>query len=182
MTKIKLTALPSILIATILLLSSCRRDDIENQSIYSKSGIIMNSAQENNPLNTSSASGLMDVSYSKLSRTLSYKVTWKDLTDSVFLMHIHGLAPAGFNAGVAQNIVVTPSPPPAAAGNVGLGIFPQKLSSGRLNFTKSGSISATLFVDGVAIKEADLLNGMYYMNIHTSAFPGGEIRGQITFQ
>jgi len=29
-------------------------------------------------------------------------------------------------------------------------------------------------------QEADLFNGLYYVNIHTSGFPGGEIRGQIT--
>jgi hypothetical protein len=30
-----------------------------------------------------------------------------------------------------------------------------------------------------AQQEADLLAGLYYINIHTSEFPGGEIRGQI---
>jgi hypothetical protein len=37
-------------------------------------------------------------------------------------------------------------------------------------------------VDGVAVREEDLLNGMYYINIHTATYPGGEIRGQIVFQ
>ncbi|MEK7224254.1 MAG: CHRD domain-containing protein [Bacteroidota bacterium] len=32
------------------------------------------------------------------------------------------------------------------------------------------------------IKELDLLNGNYYINIHTAAYPGGEIRAQIEFQ
>ena len=26
---------------------------------------------------------------------------------------------------------------------------------------------------------ADLQNGLYYVNVHTSLFPGGEIRGQL---
>lgn len=30
-----------------------------------------------------------------------------------------------------------------------------------------------------ASQEADLLNGLYYVNIHSQMFPGGEIRGQI---
>ncbi len=30
-----------------------------------------------------------------------------------------------------------------------------------------------------ASEEADLLAGLWYLNVHTSAFPGGEIRGQV---
>ena len=136
----------------------------------------MSGAQEV-PANPSSAIGSMDVSYSRLSRLLSYTVRFQNLTDSLALMHIHGLAPVGFNAGVFQNIV-TPSG----------GIFAQKTGS-RFTFTKSGTISGSLFIDGTAIKEADLLNGMYYMNIHTNGinpnggtYGGGEIRGQIKFE
>ena len=29
-------------------------------------------------------------------------------------------------------------------------------------------------------QEADLMNGLNYVNLHTSVFPGGEIRGQLT--
>jgi CHRD domain len=176
MTKIKLTALPILIFSAITLLVSCHRDDIEPQSTYSKSGLVMSGAQEV-PANPSPAIGSMDVSYSKLSRTLTYKVTWSGLTDSLSLMHIHGLAPAGFNASPAQNIVASSS-----------AIFPQKTGT-RLTYTKSGSISGSLFIDGVAIKEADLLAGMYYMNIHTNGvnpnggtYGGGEIRAQIVFK
>ena len=30
-----------------------------------------------------------------------------------------------------------------------------------------------------AVQGADLLNGLWYVNIHTTQFPGGEIRGQV---
>ena len=33
-------------------------------------------------------------------------------------------------------------------------------------------------VGGIA-QAADLLAGLWYINIHTAAFPGGEIRGQV---
>ena len=175
MTKMRI-AVFSITILALVVLSSCHRDDVEQQNTYSKDNIVMSGAQEV-PANPSPATGSMNVSYSKLSKTLTYKVTWSNLTDSLLLMHIHGLAPAGFSAGVFQNIV-TPSG----------GIFAQKTGS-RLTFGKSGTISGSLFIDGVAIKEADLLNGMYYMNIHTNGvnpnggtYGSGEIRGQIVFQ
>ena len=61
--------------------------------------------------------------------------------------------------------------------------------SGKFTFSKNGTISGTLFIDGVALKEADLLNGLYYMNLHTNGanpnggtYGGGEIRAQIEFQ
>ncbi len=170
MKLIKLAVLPVLFSTCLLALTSCEPDaELKKTTEFSKSGIVMSGAQEN-PANASPAIGSMDVYYSKETRTLTYKVTWSGLTDSVSLMHIHGLAPVGFNTGVVQNIVT-------ASG----GIFPQK-TSGKYTFLKSGTLSGTMLVDGFVVKEVDLLNGLYYMNIHTPAFPGGEIRGQIKFQ
>jgi hypothetical protein len=33
-----------------------------------------------------------------------------------------------------------------------------------------------------AAQESDLMNNLYYVNIHSAAFPGGEIRAQLTKQ
>ena len=171
MKLIKLSALASLLFVFVLGISSCKRAAEEKKiTDYSKNGIIMSGAQET-PAVPSSALGTMDVFYSKDTRTLTYKVTWSGLSDSLSLMHIHGLGPTGFAAGVVQNIV--------AASN---SILPRLIpGTTRLTYSKSGTISGTLLVDGVAVKEQDLLNGVYYMNIHTSVYPAGEIRGQITF-
>lgn len=153
-----------------LTLASCEPDDeLKSTLEYMKTGIPLTGAQET-PANPSPALGTMDVYYNKTTKVLSYKVTWQGLTDSLMLMHIHGLAPTGFAAGVVQNIV-TPSN----------GLYPQKTNN-KYTFLQSGTISNSLTVDDVKVKEVDLLNGMYYMNIHTPTYPGGEIRGQIRFQ
>jgi CHRD domain len=170
MKLIKLTALPLFLFVAMLALVSCEPDaELKKTTDYEKKSIVMSGAQET-PAVPSAAIGSMDVAYSKESRTLTYKVTWSGLTDSVSAMHIHGLAPVGFAAGIVQNIVATANT-----------IFPQK-TSGKFTFAKSGTLNGTLLVDGAAVKENDLLNGMYYINIHTATYPGGEIRGQIKFQ
>lgn len=170
MKLVKLTALSSLLFVFITGISSCEKNAEKKKTIeYEKKGIIMSGAQET-PATPTSALGTMDVFYNKETRTLSYTVTWSGLTDSLSLMHIHGLAPTGFPAAVVQNIVTASN-----------GIFNQK-TSGKYTFGKSGTISGTLLADGVAVKEQDILNGMYYMNIHTPVYPNGEIRGQIRFQ
>jgi hypothetical protein len=170
MRLIKLTAFGSLILAGLVMLSSCEREAEEKKTyLYAKSGIVMSSAQETPAVN-SSALGSLDVSYSKETKLLNYKVTWTGLSDSVSAMHIHGLAPISYAAGVVQNIV--------AASN---SIYPQK-TSGKFTYPKTGTLSGTMLVDGNVVKEEDLLNGMYYVNIHTSVFPAGEIRGQIKFQ
>ncbi|MEQ1678343.1 MAG: CHRD domain-containing protein [Chitinophagaceae bacterium] len=171
MKLIKLTALPLLIFSLVLVsLLSCEPDaEMKRTTEFQKNGIVMTGAQES-PVSASAATGLLDVSYSKDTRTLTYKVTWTGLTDSLSLMHIHGLAPVGFSAGVVQNIVTTSN-----------GIFNQK-TNGKFTFFKSGTLSGTMLVDGVVVKEADLLNGLYYLNIHTATYPSGEIRGQIRFQ
>jgi len=166
----KLTAYSFILLALILALSSCEKNaDKKITMEFEKRDIPLTGANET-PANASTALGSMDVAYSKETRMLSYTVRWSGLTDSVSLMHIHGLGPSGFAAGIVQNIVHTSN-----------SIFPQK-TSGKFTFTKTGSPSGVLLADGVLVKENDILNGMFYMNIHTSVYPGGEIRGQIAFQ
>jgi CHRD domain-containing protein len=102
------------------------------------------------PPNTSAASGSADIDYDPASKKLSWKLSYSGLSGPATAAHFHGPAEAGKNAGVAVAI------PNATASPV------------------EGSATLT---DAQA---ADLVAGKYYINIHTAANPGGEIRGQVT--
>jgi len=102
------------------------------------------------PPNTSAATGTAEIDYDAASKKLSWKVTYSGLSGPATAAHFHGPAEAGKNAGVAVPIA-NPGTSPVEG-------------------------SATL-TDAQA---ADLVAGKYYVNIHTAANPGGEIRGQVT--
>ena len=102
------------------------------------------------PATTSSGTGTADVDYDAATKKLSWKLTYSGLTGPATAAHFHGPAEPGKNAGVAVAIPNAGSSP--AEG------------------------SATL----TAAQAADLEAGRYYINIHTKANPGGEIRGQVT--
>jgi len=99
---------------------------------------------------TSAATGTAELDYDPASKKLTWTVTYSGLSGPATAAHFHGPAEAGKNAGVA-----------VAIPNAG---------------TSPVSGSATL-TDAQA---ADLAGGKYYINIHTAANPGGEIRGQVT--
>jgi hypothetical protein len=103
-----------------------------------------------NPPNASTGKGTADIDYDAATKKLSWKVTYSGLSGPATAAHFHGPAEPGKNAGVA-----------VAIPNAG---------------TSPVEGSATL-TDAQA---ADLTAGKYYVNIHTAANPGGEIRGQVT--
>jgi CHRD domain len=102
------------------------------------------------PVNASAGKGTAEIDYDAASKKLSWKVTYSGLSGPATAAHFHGPAEAGKNAGVA-----------VAIPNAG---------------TSPAEGSATL-TDAQA---ADLAAGKYYVNVHTAANPGGEIRGQVT--
>jgi hypothetical protein len=102
------------------------------------------------PANTSTGKGTADIDYDPASKKLSWKVTYSGLSGPATAAHFHGPAAAGANAGVKVPIPNATSSPVEG--------------------------SATLTDE----QAADLVAGKYYVNIHTAANPGGEIRGQVT--
>jgi hypothetical protein len=61
----------------------------------------------------------------------------------------------------------------AAAGVSGGVVFPFTAFISPIDYTSAALTS---------VQEADLRANLYYVNIHTAAFPGGEIRGQLIKQ
>jgi hypothetical protein len=164
MKLIKITALFSLVCAFSLTLSSCEKDSEDRKRLeFSKTAIIMSGAQET-PLSNSSALGTMDVNYRRDTKILNYKITWSGLTGTPIGIGVHGTAPTGFN----------PYSPAAWTTPV--------QSFTLTGLTATGTYSGALLVDGFAVKEEDVLSGLYYINLRTASYPAGEIRGQVKFQ
>ncbi|HTV36817.1 MAG TPA: CHRD domain-containing protein [Xanthobacteraceae bacterium] len=104
------------------------------------------------PSNTTSGTGSATVTLDPATNKITWNVTFSGLTGPATAAHIHGPAPAGKNAGVM--IWLSEKGKPAAS-----------------PLTGSGSLTAA--------QASDLMNGQCYVNVHTAANPGGEIRGQL---
>jgi hypothetical protein len=102
------------------------------------------------PANTSAGNGTADIDYDAATKKLSWKLSYSGLSGPATAAHFHGPAEAGKNAGVAVAIP---------------------------NATSSPVEGSATLTDAQA---ADLMAGKYYVNVHTAANPGGEIRGQVT--
>ncbi len=102
------------------------------------------------PPTNSKGTGKVDVTYNTTSKMLSWKGSYSGLTGPATAAHFHAGAP-GKNGGVVV---------PIFAGTTAKSPF-------------SGSKKLT------AAQATQLESGGWYVNIHTKAHPGGEIRGQV---
>ena len=102
------------------------------------------------PPNASTATGSADIDFDPATKKLTWKLTYSGLSGPATAAHFHGPAEVGKNASVAVPITNAGSSPVEG--------------------------SATL-TDAQA---ADMMAGKCYVNVHTAANPGGEIRGQVT--
>lgn len=120
--------------------------------------------QEVPPALPSNAFGNAFLQFDVTSGMLCYSISYAaeglpDLPSGETMAHIHGPALPGVNAGVLFDI--SPMPP-----------GPSPLGSPKVGCV--GPLGGTQF--------SDLIDGLWYINIHSDAFPGGEIRGQIIIQ
>lgn len=136
-----------------MLAMACKKDK-DDDNTYRVTNAQMSGAQES-PAVTTTGSGSFDATYDPASQKMNITVRWQGLSGNATLMHIHGPAAKGVNAGVLQNFATL------------------------FTTTPSGSFSTSFVLNGTTQTEADLLGGLWYVNIHTANHPGGEIRGQI---
>jgi hypothetical protein len=112
--------------------------------------VTLNGASEVPPT-SSTGKGDGSFKFDKATKSLSWTINYSGLTGDAAAAHLHGPAAPGANAPVIINL--------ATAGKV-----------------ENPMVGETALSDSQA---ADLLAGKWYVNIHTKANPGGEIRGQI---
>ncbi|MEO6538245.1 MAG: CHRD domain-containing protein, partial [Ferruginibacter sp.] len=106
------------------------------------------------PVNASPGTGLISGVYNDATNTIFYTLTFSNLLAGTVAAHFHSPGAPGVSAGVIY-------------GYTG---FPTGVTSG--TYTGSNVITET--------QETQLKTGLWYANIHSSSFPGGEIRSQIT--
>jgi hypothetical protein len=117
--------------------------------------------------NTSTATGSATVTINESAQSITYTVTVNNLT-TVVAAHIHtGRSDA------AGPVVVNLLPTAPAAGP-----FSGTLTSGTATMTNIATGVPVTFNSLVSL----IRNGDAYVNVHTSAFPGGEVRGQLIAQ
>ncbi len=149
--KINVLALAGVLSLGVAGLISCQ--DEVNQPTTSNVVLLrasMTGAAERPTPNNSTATGAFTGSLDTTTRVLSYTVTYSGLTPT--MGHLHRITPNATNF----------------AGGVEIP-FPALTSP----ITGTATLATKSRVDS-------MLNGFYYSNLHTTAFPGGEIRGDIT--
>lgn len=102
------------------------------------------------PPNMSTGSGMLDASLDQETGIFSWTLSYRGLTGPVTEGHFHGPAMASENAAA---------------------VIP--FDNGTANPIEGQTTLS-------AVQITDLLAGKWYVNLHTSAHPGGEIRGQVT--
>lgn len=115
-----------------------------------KYNFILDGSQEVPPVATP-GSGTARVVFNSSNNELKWDISWSGLLGATTGMHFHGPAMPGVNAGVQIDI-------------------------GAISGLVSPSIGSTTLTPTQA---TDLLAGLYYVNIHSTMHPAGEIRGQV---
>ena len=105
--------------------------------------------------------------FDNVANTMLINVGWgsgngfTNLTGNATAMHIHGSPTGSFTT------------------NSGVLIGLDGLTPFFNNSATNGGFRGTVSISGANVVVSDLLAGRYYLNVHTTANPGGEIRGNL---
>jgi hypothetical protein len=131
------------------------------------------------PALSTTASGTFSMEINSTDTAFDYELSYSGLTGAVQQAHIH-IAQKGVNGGVMVFYCT----------NLGNGPPGTQPCPGPNDGTVSGTITAANVVGGAASQGvaagefAEVLRairgGSVYVNVHSSLFPGGEIRGQLS--
>ena len=136
----------SMLLVGGLALAGCAQSSSTVKSFHAT----LTGAQEVPPV-PGAGTGQADFKLDTAAKTISWNVTYSNLSSPAAAAHIHGPAAAGVNAGVMVN-----------------------LAGGGMANPLTGSAPVT------DAQITAITGGNTYINIHTAKNKGGEIRGQIT--
>jgi uncharacterized protein (TIGR03118 family) len=114
----------------------------------------LNGAQEV-PANATTGRGVGIVLLNSAETSAQVSLYFTGLTTPAQAAHIHGPAPAGTNAPILFPFASVPAATSGSVNNVTIALTPTQVQQ--------------------------LKAGLFYMNVHTTTNPGGEIRGQILF-
>ncbi len=146
----------SLLLAGVILCAVPARADFIAQAV-------INGAQEPT---ASPGTGLAILTYNSALQDLMYSINFQGLESDATVSHIH------FGAlGVNGPVILPFNPGPPADTH---GAFAGTLTAA--NFIPDPAGGLNTFADAIAAIEA----GDTYVNIHSAAFPAGEIRGQVS--
>lgn len=162
-----------LLSASILAFTSCDKaefeSEIQDEQLLKSGSKVLNfrthlSGQNEVPANASEATGQAIFQLSKDGMELSYKLIVDDISN-VTMAHIH-LAPVGVN-GKPVAWLYQSSPNGPVEGILAEGVITKENLINDLAGQELSSLIDAIF------------EGNTYVNVHTTSFPGGEIRGQI---
>jgi len=129
------------------------------------------------PPNTSPGIGSTTVTYNTVAHTLRVQITFSGLVAGTTASHIHTptAVPGVGTAGVATTVPTFPGFP----GGVTAGSYDNTLDLTSLTSYNPAFVTANggTAASAEAALIAGITQGRAYLNIHTTNFPGGEIRG-----
>jgi len=165
-------------VAMVVAIAACGSDDNtitgtkSTAKLVNFAATLTFGAEVPTPPTASTATGTFTATLDTGTNLFTWHVTFTGLTGNAVAGHVHGPATTAQSAGTTINFFTAPGATITSTATTGTG-------DGSMILTSATAVTST--INGDSLKKL-LFAGLTYANIHTSANPGGEIRGQITKQ